>query len=77
MMSDFGLIVEQQGELLDSVEHNVKMTIDYVDDGNENIRKATEELKSYLCKKACVIATVLVIIGVIILLIVLKFESVL
>jgi len=35
MFMDFALLTEQQGELIDQIEFNVKSAIDYVEEGNE------------------------------------------
>jgi hypothetical protein len=35
MFMDFSLLTEQQGELIDQIEFNVKSTIEYVEEGNE------------------------------------------
>eukprot|EP00587_Corethron_hystrix_P008460 CAMPEP_0113308780 /NCGR_PEP_ID=MMETSP0010_2-20120614/7094_1 /TAXON_ID=216773 ORGANISM="Corethron hystrix, Strain 308" /NCGR_SAMPLE_ID=MMETSP0010_2 /ASSEMBLY_ACC=CAM_ASM_000155 /LENGTH=311 /DNA_ID=CAMNT_0000163915 /DNA_START=165 /DNA_END=1097 /DNA_ORIENTATION=- /assembly_acc=CAM_ASM_000155 len=52
MFLDFALLVEQQGELLDQIEFQVKSAGDYIDDGNVDIVKAIEKQKS-VRKKQC------------------------
>ena len=67
MFLDFALLTEQQGDLLDQIETQVKSASDYIDDGNTDLVQAIELQKSIRRKQCCVICTVLVIIGVIIL----------
>ena len=67
MFLDFALLTEQQGELLDQIENQVKAASDYIDDGNTDLVGAIELQKSIRRKQCCIIVTVLVIIGIIIL----------
>ncbi len=46
MFLDFALLTEQQGELIDQIEFNVKSAADYVEDANENVYHAIEYSKS-------------------------------
>jgi len=42
MFLDFALLTEQQGELLDQIEFQVKQAGDYVEDGNVDVHQAIE-----------------------------------
>ncbi len=45
MFLDFALLTEQQGELIDQIEFNVKSAADHVEDANENVYHAIEYSK--------------------------------
>jgi len=66
MFLDFALLVDQQGELLDQIEHQVKAASDFIEKGNEDLVEATDLQKSIRRKQCCLILIVLVVIGVII-----------
>ena len=60
MFLDFALLTEQQGELLDQIEHNVVQATDYVEEANMETHEAIEYQKK-VRKKQCwiiLIATV-------------------
>ena len=40
MFLDFALLTEQQGELLDHIEHQVKSAADYIEDANVDVHEA-------------------------------------
>ena len=42
MFLDFALLTEQQGEMLDQIEYQVKSAGDYIDDGNVDIQGAIQ-----------------------------------
>jgi len=65
MFLDFALLVEQQGELLDQIEFQVKSAGDYIDDGNVDIVKAIEKQKSVRKKQCWIILIILIIIAII------------
>ena len=46
MFLDFALLTEQQGELLDQIEFQVKQANDYVEEGNEELVEAIEYQKA-------------------------------
>lgn len=69
MFLDFALLTEQQGDLLDKIEEQVKHASEYIDDGNTDLVSAIELQKSIRRKQCCVICTVLVVIGVIIIIV--------
>ncbi len=46
MFLDFALLTEQQGELIDQIEFNVKSAADYVEDANQDVYQAIEHSKS-------------------------------
>ena len=69
MFLDFALLTEQQGDLLDQIETQVKAASDYIDDGNTDLVSAIELQKSIRRKQCCVIVTVLVVIGIIVLIV--------
>lgn len=66
MFLDFALLTEQQGELLDQIEFQVKAASDYIEQGNVDIVEAIDLQKSIRRKQCCIIITVLVIIGAIV-----------
>jgi len=45
MFLDFALLTEQQGEMLDQIEYQVKSAGDYIDDGNVDIQGAIQYQK--------------------------------
>lgn len=51
MFLDLALMTEQQGEVLDQIEFNVKSAGDHVEDGNDDINKAIYYLKKVQKKK--------------------------
>ena len=77
MFQDFALIVEQQGELLDQIEYQVKTASDFIDEGNTHMVSAIEIQKSIRAKQCCIAVIVLLVIGIIALLIALKVKGVL
>merc|ERR1719232_179626 len=66
MFMDFALLTQQQGELLDQIEFNVKDTIDYVEDGNVELVEAVEIQKEI--RKKQLITMVIVVVALLILL---------
>ncbi len=46
MFLDFALLTEQQGELIDQIEFNVKSAADYVEEANVDVYHAIESSKS-------------------------------
>ena len=72
LFMDFALLTEQQGELLDQIENQVKAASDYIDDGNTDLVSAIELQKSIRRKQCCVLVVVLVIIGIIVLVVMAK-----
>jgi t-SNARE complex subunit (syntaxin) len=64
MFLDFALLTEQQGELLDQIEFQVKQAADYVEDGNVDIYEGIEYQKK-IRKKQCWILLIVVIVIVI------------
>jgi t-SNARE complex subunit (syntaxin) len=46
MFLDFALLTEQQGELIDQIEFNVKSAADYVEQANVDVYHAIESSKS-------------------------------
>jgi len=63
MFLDFALLTEQQGEMLDQIEFQVKSSIDYVDEATEHLTQAVELQKSLRYKQCCCIVLLLVILG--------------
>jgi len=62
MFLDFALLTEQQGEMLDQIEYQVKSAGDYIDDGNVDIQSAIQYQKSIRKKQCCIIVIVLIIL---------------
>lgn len=66
MFLDFALLTEQQGELLDQIEFQVKQAGDYVEDANVDVYEAVEYQRK-IRKKQCWIMLIVVVVAVIIL----------
>eukprot|EP01035_Chromulina_nebulosa_P020186 gene20186-26204_t len=66
MFLDFALLTEQQGELLDQIQHQVQSASEYIEEGNVQMTKAIELQISIRRKQCCLITIVLVVIGVIV-----------
>ena len=66
MFLDFALLTEQQGELLDQIEFQVKQAADYVEDGNVDVYEGIEYQKKAR-KKQCWIILIVVVATVILL----------
>lgn len=74
MFYDMAILVEEQGEMIDLIEHNVELAAAHVEVGQQNIRRAAEYSRSnrrLKCIICMVITGVVVVILVIILIIVL------
>jgi len=67
MFLDFALLTEQQGELLDQIEYQVKSANEYIEDGNRDIEVAIVYQKEIRKKWCCIMAIIMVVIGAIIL----------
>jgi len=65
MFLDFALLTEQQGELIDQIEYNVKSAADYVEDANVQVYTAIEYQKSSRKKQCCIIVIVIILTFVI------------
>lgn len=66
MFLDFAILTEQQGELLDQIEHEVKAASEYIEEGNKQLTIAIDLQKSIRRKQCCCIVICLVVIGVIV-----------
>ena len=66
MFLDFALLTEQQGELLDQIEYQVRSAADYVEEANVEVYEAIEYQKKTR-KKQCWIILIVVILIIIIL----------
>jgi t-SNARE complex subunit (syntaxin) len=65
MFLDFALLTEQQGELLDQIEFNVKNAADYVEEANVQVFKSIEISKRSRKKQCCIIICVLILVLVV------------
>ena len=54
MFLDFALLTEQQGELLDQIEYQVRSAADYIEDANVDVHEAIEYQKKIRKKQWCV-----------------------
>mmetsp|Transcript_17807 Transcript_17807/g.26989 ORF Transcript_17807/g.26989 Transcript_17807/m.26989 type:complete len:303 (+) Transcript_17807:37-945(+) len=63
MFLDFSLLVENQGELLNSIEHQVRHSVQYVGEANKDVHTSVEIQKS-LRKKKCWMIIILICITV-------------
>ncbi|KAL7550357.1 hypothetical protein ACHAWF_013605 [Thalassiosira exigua] len=66
MFLDFALLTEQQGELLDQIEYQVRSAADYVEDANVDVYEAIEYQKK-IRKKQCWILLIVVVLIIIVL----------
>ena len=62
MFLDFALLTEQQGELLDQIEYQVKSAGEYIEDGNTDIQYAIQYQKEIRKRYCCLIVIILVIV---------------
>jgi t-SNARE complex subunit (syntaxin) len=69
MFVDFALLTEQQGELLDQIETQVKAASDYIEDANKELVQYIEYQKQIRKRQFCILIILLVVIGVIILIV--------
>ena len=65
MFLDFALLTEQQGELLDQIEFQVKQAGDYVEDANVDVYESIEYQRKIRKKQCWIMAIVVVCIVVI------------
>ena len=65
MFLDFALLVDQQGELLDQIEFQVKSASDFIDEGNVEMVQAVELQIGYRKKQCCCALACLILLGVI------------
>lgn len=75
MFVDFALLVEQQGELLDQIETQIKEASDYVDAGNQEMVEAIDIQKSIRYKQCCIAVIVLVVVGIIVAIVAAKLSG--
>ncbi|KAL3780550.1 hypothetical protein HJC23_001910 [Cyclotella cryptica] len=66
MFLDFALLTEQQGELLDQIEYQVRSAADYVEDANVDLHGAIEYQKK-IRKKQCWIILIVVVLIIVLL----------
>jgi t-SNARE complex subunit (syntaxin) len=66
MFLDFALLTEQQGELLDRIEFQVKQAGDYIEDGNVEVYESIEYQKK-IRKKQCIIIVIVMVVTVVLL----------
>lgn len=71
MFQDLALLVETQGEMLDQIEISVNQTVEHVDKGKEELKKALKARKS-IRKKYFIIALIVIVIIVIIVVVVIR-----
>eukprot|EP00531_Pseudo-nitzschia_arenysensis_P000116 CAMPEP_0116142690 /NCGR_PEP_ID=MMETSP0329-20121206/15045_1 /TAXON_ID=697910 /ORGANISM="Pseudo-nitzschia arenysensis, Strain B593" /LENGTH=313 /DNA_ID=CAMNT_0003637947 /DNA_START=134 /DNA_END=1075 /DNA_ORIENTATION=- len=69
MFLDFALLTEQQGELLDQIEHNVTQATDYVEEANVETHTAIEYQKKVRKKQCWIIIIVSIATAVVLLMI--------
>mmetsp|Transcript_7848 Transcript_7848/g.12012 ORF Transcript_7848/g.12012 Transcript_7848/m.12012 type:complete len:312 (-) Transcript_7848:1438-2373(-) len=65
MFLDFALLVEQQGELLNSIEHQVRQAADHVEEANQEVHSAIEIQKSVRKKQMWIILIIFVVVIII------------
>lgn len=66
MFVDFALLTEQQGEMLDQIEFQVKSASDFIEDANIDMVQAIDYQIAIRKKQACCLVIVLVVIGAIV-----------
>eukprot|EP00937_MAST-01D_sp_MAST-1D-sp2_P006889 g6889.t1 len=64
MMQDMALLVEQQGEMLDQIEYQVKQAHGHVRKGNEELQTALKHQTSLRKKKCCMLVIALICLAV-------------
>lgn len=62
MFLDFAVLTEQQGELLDQIEFQVKSAADYVEDGNVQVFESIQYQKKIRKKQCCIIIIVIIVV---------------
>lgn len=67
MFLDFALLVEQQGELLDQIEYQVKNAANHVEEGTLQVQGAIENAKKARKYQCCLLCMVMVIVGILVL----------
>lgn len=65
MFLDFAVLTEQQGELLDQIEFQVKSAADYVEDANVQVFESIQYQKKIRKKQCCITIIVLVVVLII------------
>ncbi|CAF0911984.1 unnamed protein product [Rotaria sordida] len=55
MFQDLAMLVTDQGEMIDSIEHNVSKAVDYVEDGTRDVGAAQQYAKKSFKRKVCII----------------------
>ena len=71
MFLDFALLTEQQGELLDRIDYQVKQAADYVEDANVDIHESIEYQKK-IRKKYCWILLIVAVATIVIVFVVIR-----
>jgi SNARE domain/Syntaxin len=66
MFLDFALLTEQQGELLDQIEFQVKQAGDYVEEANLDVHEAIE-IQKKIRKKQCWLILIAVVVCIVLL----------
>ncbi|RLN92406.1 hypothetical protein BBJ28_00017033 [Nothophytophthora sp. Chile5] len=76
MFLDLALLVEQQGELLDQIDFQVRTAANYVEQGNQEVQKAIAYQKSHRKKMCCLLGIgVAILLAIVVIAIVLKKAS--
>ena len=65
MFLDFALIVEQQGEMLDSIEFQVSQSLEHIDEGNNQLVQAIDLYKSIRTKQCYCAIFIIIVLGII------------
>lgn len=66
MFVDFAQLTEQQGEILDQIEYQVKSASDFIDDANVDMITAVDYAIQLRKKQCCLFMIFLVVAGVIV-----------
>jgi len=66
MFLDFALLTEQQGELLDQIEFQVKQAGDYIEDANVDVYESIQ-IQSSMRKKQCAIIAIVIVCVIVLL----------
>mmetsp|Transcript_24801 Transcript_24801/g.36578 ORF Transcript_24801/g.36578 Transcript_24801/m.36578 type:complete len:317 (+) Transcript_24801:67-1017(+) len=66
MFVDFAQLTEQQGELLDQIEFQVKSASDFIDEGNMDMVQAVDYAKAIRKRQLCLCVIFLVVVGIIV-----------
>jgi len=72
MFLDMAVLIDGQGGLIDSIEHNAIKAAKYVDQARRNVAEAEEIQRSIRARKCCICVWILVIVVIVVIVVVLS-----